>query len=171
VRKNHISENQLVITKEGSPENGGGTWIHEKLIIDMARWLNVDFAVWCDEKIAELLRTGKTELKPMTPAEMLLQQCQMLVDQEKRIFTVENDIKEIKARQTTHPENYYAVSGYASKCGINVDHLTAKKIGKKAASLCRELGYVTGSVPDPKYGSVKTYPQDLLKEIFSEMFG
>lgn len=62
-RKNGISGNEVVIIKSGSPNNGGGTWIHERLIINLARWLDIDFEIWCDEKIAELLRTGKTELK------------------------------------------------------------------------------------------------------------
>lgn len=39
-----------------------GTWINEKLVIDFARWLSADFAVWCDEKIADLLRTGTATL-------------------------------------------------------------------------------------------------------------
>lgn len=43
-------------TKRGS---GGGTWISPKLAVNFARWLNVDFAVWCDDQIDELLR-GKT---------------------------------------------------------------------------------------------------------------
>ena len=41
-----------------------GTWIHEKLVLDLARWLNVKFRVWCDEQIATLLREGKVEIKP-----------------------------------------------------------------------------------------------------------
>ena len=46
----------LVKTKSGSPENGGGTWLHPKLAVQFARWLDVDFAVWCDLHIDALLR-------------------------------------------------------------------------------------------------------------------
>ncbi|WP_437883537.1 KilA-N domain-containing protein [Pseudomonas sp. LRF_L74] len=35
---------------------GGGTWLHPKLAVAFARWLNVDFAVWCDMRIDDLLR-------------------------------------------------------------------------------------------------------------------
>lgn len=45
-------------------ENGNGTWIHEKLILKLAQWLDVDFEIWCDEQIATLLREEKVELKP-----------------------------------------------------------------------------------------------------------
>jgi hypothetical protein len=35
---------------------GGGTWLHPKLAIRFAQWLNVDFAVWCDDQIDQILR-------------------------------------------------------------------------------------------------------------------
>ena len=37
-----------------------GTWIHEKLILKLAQWLDVDFEIWCDEQIANIL-SGKPE--------------------------------------------------------------------------------------------------------------
>lgn len=49
-------ETGLVKTKSGSPENGGGTWLHPKLAIVFARWLSVEFAVWCDLTIDSLMR-------------------------------------------------------------------------------------------------------------------
>ena len=61
-----IYENQVVITKQGSPQNGGGTWIHERLILNAARYISVEFELWCDKKVSELLRTGKTQLAPAT---------------------------------------------------------------------------------------------------------
>ncbi|MEY4768969.1 MAG: hypothetical protein RL637_1608 [Pseudomonadota bacterium] len=51
-----IEQNQLVIVRSGSTENGGGTWLHPKLAIDFARWLDSDFAVWCDCQIEKILR-------------------------------------------------------------------------------------------------------------------
>jgi hypothetical protein len=167
--KNGFAENQLLITRLGGNVEERGTWIHEKLILSLARWLNVDFEVWCDERIAELLRTGKTEIKPLSNAEMLLQQCHMLVEQEKRLGTVEQEVREIKAKQTTSPQNYYAISGYASLMRVNVDHNTAQIAGRKASRLCKDLGYCMGSVPDPKYATVKTYPSDVLETVFKDM--
>ena len=34
----------------------GGTWLHPKLGVSFARWLDDDFAVWCDEQIEGLLK-------------------------------------------------------------------------------------------------------------------
>ncbi len=33
-----------------------GTWLHPKLGVSFARWLDVDFAVWCDAQIDSLIR-------------------------------------------------------------------------------------------------------------------
>ncbi len=41
----------------------GGTWIHEKLILNFARYLNVEFELWCDEQITTLLREGEVKIK------------------------------------------------------------------------------------------------------------
>ena len=49
-------ENQLVITqKGGNDKSAQGTWLHPKLAIDFARWLNPKFAVWCDMQIEKIL--------------------------------------------------------------------------------------------------------------------
>lgn len=42
----------LVITKAG---RGGGTWLHPKLAVRFAQWLDVKFAVWCDLQIDALI--------------------------------------------------------------------------------------------------------------------
>lgn len=49
-----ISDTQLIIVKQGGKANEQGTWIHEKLILNFARYLNVEFELWCDEQIAVL---------------------------------------------------------------------------------------------------------------------
>jgi len=50
--ENMPNEN-LVSVKQGGKHQG--TWIHNKLAISFARWLNPNFAVQCDIKIRELL--------------------------------------------------------------------------------------------------------------------
>lgn len=51
-----LDKNQMVIVKMGAPEYGGGTWLHPKLAVAFARWLNVDFALWCDGIIESILK-------------------------------------------------------------------------------------------------------------------
>lgn len=49
-----------VRTKAGNPQNGGGTWLHPKLAVRFAQWLDVRFAIWCDMQIDAIVR-GTTQ--------------------------------------------------------------------------------------------------------------
>ena len=57
------SGNAWSATKRGGKNQG--TWLHPKLAVAFARWLSVDFAVWCDEQIDALVRG---ESKPWASA-------------------------------------------------------------------------------------------------------
>lgn len=43
-------------TKRGA--HGGGTWLNPKLAVRFAQWLDIDFAIWCDEQIDSIIRNG-----------------------------------------------------------------------------------------------------------------
>ena len=38
--------------------NNPGTWMHEDVALEFARWLSPAFAIWCNDRIKELLKTG-----------------------------------------------------------------------------------------------------------------
>lgn len=49
----------LVEIKQGG--NGvQGTWMHEDVALEFARWLSPQFAIWCNDRIKELFRHGMT---------------------------------------------------------------------------------------------------------------
>jgi hypothetical protein len=50
------TESDLVLVRKGGVIDEQGTWLHPKLAIVFARWLNPDFAVWCDMQIDSLLK-------------------------------------------------------------------------------------------------------------------
>lgn len=45
------------VTKGG---NNPGTWMHEDVALEFARWLSPAFAIWCNDRIKELLQYGMT---------------------------------------------------------------------------------------------------------------
>lgn len=57
--RDKLGEISIVYSEEG---RNGGTWIHEKLILNFARYLNVEFELWCDEQITTLLREGTVSI-------------------------------------------------------------------------------------------------------------
>lgn len=58
-RKSGNADYQAVITRKGglNPEEGG-TWLSEDAAIEFARWLSPKFAIWCNDRIKELMRNG-----------------------------------------------------------------------------------------------------------------
>ncbi|WP_455593038.1 phage antirepressor KilAC domain-containing protein [Bacteroides sp.] len=59
--KSRIAENHLVTTVRGGLNPG--TWLHENIALDFAQWLSVDFRLWCNDCIKELLRMGVVTLE------------------------------------------------------------------------------------------------------------
>lgn len=49
----------LIETKKGK---NGGTWLHPKLAIMFARWLSVDFSIWCDEQIDNIIHGKQSDI-------------------------------------------------------------------------------------------------------------
>lgn len=47
----------VIVTKGG---NSAGTWMHEDVALEFARWLSPQFAIWCNDRIKELMRHGVT---------------------------------------------------------------------------------------------------------------
>lgn len=45
------------VTKGG---NNPGTWMYEDVALEFARWLSPQFAIWCNDRIKELMRHGVT---------------------------------------------------------------------------------------------------------------
>jgi hypothetical protein len=54
--KRRYGEIPYVKTSRARADRGGGTWLHPKLAVKFARWLSVDFEIWCDEQVDVLLR-------------------------------------------------------------------------------------------------------------------
>lgn len=59
-----FATDKLVITRRGSPEVGGGTWLNEDIATSFAQWLSVSFGLWLNDRIKELL-----------PADYIVRQC------------------------------------------------------------------------------------------------
>lgn len=52
----------LVVVKRGSPENGGGTWLHPDLAIQLAQWCNAAFAIHVSRWVREWMTTGRNPI-------------------------------------------------------------------------------------------------------------
>lgn len=160
----------LIETRRGnSSDFSQGTWIHEKLILKLAQWLDVEFELWCDEKVAELLKTGRTSIQPanMDMEDILIAQLQNMkavrIEQEQ----IKNRLELVEARTTTRPD-YFTILGYAVYNKVSVNLPLAAKLGRQAKSLCEKRGLMMDKVPDPRFGFVYNYPREVLDEVFNK---
>jgi len=54
----HTRKSVYVKTSKARADRGGGTWLHPKLAVAFARWLDPKFGVWCDLQIDTIIRGG-----------------------------------------------------------------------------------------------------------------
>ncbi len=166
----------LRVVKGGDARDGlQGTWMDEKLALKFASWLSHEFELWVYDRIFELLTTGKTEIS-QHPTTNIIQGIRLIADQlerhDKEIGDIKEDIGEIKshvadleAKVISIDENYYSVSGYCSLNHIPCPLHKAQSWGLAASKLSRQKNMPTGEAYDAKYGNVKTYHIDILKEV------
>lgn len=170
VKRNRLTEqNQLVRVIQGGSSDEQGTWLHPKLAIDFARWLNVDFSIWCDERIDELLKKGTVSIQPMSHLEILAQSAMALVEMDKRQTKLEEDVKLLAAKIEKSPQEHFTVAGFASLRGVNVNVREAAVLCRKANKLSKEWEVNVGKAHSEIFGKVNTYHVDVLSKVFSEI--
>lgn len=85
---------ELVVVNQGGIPSEQGTWIHERLVIKFAEWLDVNFEIWCDEQIANLIKDGYVSIKSKTENEMLLE---LFPTSDRNLIALTSDsIREVK---------------------------------------------------------------------------
>lgn len=67
-----IPANALWLAKRGGRKGEAGTWLHPKLAVFFARWLDVRFAVWCDLMIDNILH-GNIQTSVVVPTQEVAQ--------------------------------------------------------------------------------------------------
>lgn len=85
----------LIQTIEGK---NGGTWLHEDVALEFARWLSPSFAIWCNDRIKELMRHGITAT-PQAIEDILadpgnaIKMLQALQEERKKVASLEDKNK------------------------------------------------------------------------------
>ena len=143
--------------------------------------LNIDFA----KKISMMARTEKGEtarnyfiacekaiitIRPGSTLDILEMTIKNLRGQNMQLDEVKSEIKNLKTtvdeiQVFNAPVAHFSIMGYCRNIKKQIGIAEAKVFGTKARALCNELGYVIGKIPDPRFGTVNTYPLDVLNEV------
>lgn len=155
------SNRNYLITKKGVAQLIGGY----NSAVPKAFELNVSY-INEFERMENYIRNQQA--RPLTPAEQLLAQAQLMVNMENRLNTIEKNTARLENNlRRTITNEYFTVIGYANFRGINADTYNSSVIGRKASKICKDCGLAIGKVIDSKYGTINTYPLDVLDEIFA----
>lgn len=155
------SNRNYLITKKGVAQLIGGY----NSAVPKAFELNVSY-INEFERMENYIRNQQA--KPLTPAEQLLAQAKVMVDMENRLNILEKNNARLENHlRRTITNEYFTVIGYANFRGINANTYNSSVIGRKATKICKDCGLAIGKVIDSKYGTINTYPLDVLDEIFA----
>lgn len=102
LKETRKSENFSQFTKTVKGKDGG-TWMHEDVALEFARWLSPAFAIWCNDRIKELM-TAKTN-HGMVPQ----MQMQKAID---TINSLNEKVKEDYERRIQQLEDEKSALGY-----------------------------------------------------------
>lgn len=66
----NLTTTDLVKVVQGGKTQG--TWMHEDVAIEFARWLSPCFAIWCNDRIKELMRSGVTRIQSREDEDLII---------------------------------------------------------------------------------------------------
>lgn len=122
-------------------------------------------AIFTAKYIERFHEMQDTLSKPLSQLELMQMSINQLVEQEKRMNSIENRMDMIEAKSITRPVDYYTIAGFASIKNLKVNISQANFLGRKATALSKKYGYDIDKVSDPRYGTVNAYHVDILNEV------
>ena len=140
----------LVEIKQGG-NSEQGTWMHEDVAMEFARWLSPAFAIWCNDRIKELLQYGMTATQPtleqmINNPDLVIslatqlknereEKARLQAETEQQQTIIELQEKEIK--QAAPKVNYY--DNHLQSVNTLTTTQVAKQIGMVAEKLHKKL--------------------------------
>lgn len=148
VRKSTLTD-LVQVTKGG---NNSGTWMHEDVALEFARWLSPAFAIWCNDRIKELLKYGMTATQPtldemVNNPDLVIRMATQLKQEREKKARLEAENKRIIEETAPAVTFTQAVSGSASSCLIGelaklIDQNGYPMGEKRLFKWLRENGYL-----------------------------
>lgn len=141
VRQKCVTADLVRVVQGG---NSQGTWMHEDIALDFAQWLSVDFKLWCNDRIKELLKYGITATPNTIEAllanpDTLIKTLEALKTEraEKERLQIQNQ-KQQEVLQLSAPKvDYY--NQVLTSTSTYTTTLIAKELGMSAICLNKKL--------------------------------
>lgn len=133
IRKSDSDEFETVRTVNGGLNPG--TWLHEDVALEFARWLSPTFAIWCNDRIKELMTNGYAKLDSISRKDL----ARMLFEseEEKEHLAAKAELQQKELQQAAPKVQYYE-EVLQSDGTYNINQI-AKELGTSAVSLNKKL--------------------------------
>lgn len=161
----------LIQTIEGK---NGGTWLHEDVALEFARWLSPAFGIWCNDRIKEILKYGITAIpgtldNAMNDPDSLIEALTELKEARLKVSMAENKISVLMSLNHPVSQSYSmclpAVEGktYTTKDIAKELHLTAQSLNRilESKGILQKSGsqwLVSSIYADKGFMTMKAYP-------------
>lgn len=161
----------LIQTIEGK---NGGTWLHEDVALEFARWLSPAFGIWCNDRIKEILKYGITAIpgtldNVLNDPDSLIEALTELKEARLKVSMAENKISVLMSLNHPVSQSYSmclpAVEGktYTTKDIAKELHLTAQSLNRilESKGILQKSGsqwLVSSIYADKGFMTMKAYP-------------
>lgn len=131
------------------------------------------FRRWVTTTVLPQIRKTGSYAPSLSPAELLVAQAQRLLEQERRLASIEgaqeqrdDEVRELTARMddVQQKTDWYTALAYAKREGLLTNHQYLNRLGRAAAAIVRASGEEPGKVYNELYGEVNSYPEWALSE-------
>lgn len=169
--RNILRTDLMRVVQGGSMQ---GTWMHEDVAIEFARWLSPAFGIWCNDRIKEILKYGITAIpgtldNALNDPDSLIEALTELKEARLKVSMAENKISVLMSLNHPVSQSYSmclpAVEGktYTTKDIAKELHLTAQSLNRMLESkgILQKSGsqWLLSSIyADKGFMTVKAYP-------------
>ena len=142
---------------------------------------NTDEVVECKLALVEAFDKAKKRMHPSSSLQALQWAVNQMVEQEKKQLELEKQQRETVVRVDVVEQRleglnsantgYHTVRAYCRLNNIKLSLDQALTAGKIAGRLCRNRSIMIGKIPDEAYGTVNSYPSEILEEAIKQARG
>jgi hypothetical protein len=163
-------EKSTLRISEGGPErniiNEPGLY---SLIIRSNKPEAKKFKRWITHEVLPSIRkTGQYDVGNATELDLIIKSAQAMKKIEAR--QIEHDqrlqILEAKTHQNSGETGYWTISAWCKLNNLTLSLEEAKRKGRQASRLSKNWNVSVSNVPDERFGTVNSYREDVLEEVF-----
>ena len=165
-----IPVNQLYQVFQGSPENGGGTWLHPKLATRFAIWLSDDFGLMVEEWVQGWSATKPSET-PLTLPQNYKEALKALIAEveAKELLEAEKALLEAENHQLSEAlDELFDYSSIVRIAKFNKIH-ESKFDWRSLKALSLKMGKEIKKVPDARYETKNLYSHDVWRVAYPDV--